>query len=88
VILTFHTPTFSSIVIQHPEPRPSTMKRILSLAALALSSLILVNCASEPVHVHHYHTRTVTKPSKSASVGGGSSPEAFQAVTPPSSYSQ
>lgn len=63
------------------------MKRTLSLAALALSAVMLVNCASEPVHVHHYHTRTV-KPTKSASVGGSSSPEGFQAVSPPSSYSQ
>ena len=66
------------------------MKRILCLSALALASVMLVNCASEPVHVHHYHTRTVTssKPSKSASVGGGNTAESFKAVTPPSSYSQ
>ena len=28
------------------------MNRILSLAALAVSAAMLVNCASEPVHVH------------------------------------
>jgi hypothetical protein len=41
-------------------------------------------------HVHHYSTSTPST-SKSASVGGssaGSSAEGFQAVTPPSSYSQ
>jgi hypothetical protein len=61
------------------------MKRILSFSALAFSAVMLMSCASEPVHVHHYHS---TRTTKSASVGGGSSPEAFKAVTPPSSYSQ
>lgn len=68
------------------------MKRIFTLALLAGSSLSLVNCASEPpprpVHVHHYHNTTTTTRTKSASVGGYKSPESFQAVTPPSSYSQ
>lgn len=64
------------------------MKRILTLASLAVTALALSNCASEPVHVHHYHTTTRTTYTKSASVGGGSSPESFKAVTPPSSYSQ
>lgn len=61
------------------------MKRVLSFIALAVSAVMLANCASEPVHVHHYHT---TRTVKSASVSGGSSPEGFTAVTPPSSYSQ
>lgn len=80
-------------------PEFSTMKRILTLSALAVSALSLANCASEPAPVVHHHyyrtTRYVSTPStsvsypKSAGVSGGySSPEAFQAVTPPSSYSQ
>ena len=71
------------------------MKRHLALAAIALMTISLANCARRrpPETVHHYHNtttvRTVTPSySKSASVGGGSSPEAFKAVTPPSSYSQ
>ena len=66
------------------------MKRLASLATLALCAAALANCASEPpppVHVHHYHTNTRTT-TKSASVGGHKTPESFQAVTPPSSYSQ
>lgn len=65
------------------------MKRLASLATLALCAAALANCASDPpppVHVHHYHS-TPTR-TKSASVGGYKSPESFQAVTPPSSYSQ
>lgn len=62
------------------------MKRVLTCIALSISAIMLANCASEPVHVHHYHTTTRTV--KSASVGGSSSPEGFTAVTPPSSYSQ
>jgi hypothetical protein len=77
----------------------SAMKRILTSSALALSALALANCASEPPVVHHHYYRTdtryvsTTKPSasvshpKSAGVTS-SSPEAFQAVTPPGSYSQ
>ena len=77
------------------------MKRVLTLAILGVSALSLVNCASEPVHVHHYHTNTryVSTPTyrytKPAGVSGGYSsgssytaPESFSAVTPPSSYSQ
>lgn len=67
------------------------MKRILSLAFLAACAATLSNCRSPqppppPVVVHHYHetTRTV----KSGAVSGSSSPEGFQAVTPPSSYSR
>jgi hypothetical protein len=63
------------------------MKRIASLIALAVSAIFLVNCASEPVHVHHYHG-TAKRTTKSASVHSSSSPEGFSAVTPPSSYSQ
>lgn len=70
------------------------MKRVLTFFALAMSALSLANCASEPpvVHHHYYRTTNYVKPAsvssyKSASVGGGS-PEAFEAVTPPSSYSR
>jgi PBP1b-binding outer membrane lipoprotein LpoB len=64
------------------------MKRILSLVALATSAMMLMNCASEPVHVHHYHP-TTKRTTKSASVSSHSNtPEGFQAVSPPSSYSQ
>jgi hypothetical protein len=63
------------------------MKRIASLIALAASAIFLANCASEPVHVHHYHN-TSTRTTKSASVSTRNSPENFSAVTPPSSYSQ
>jgi hypothetical protein len=67
------------------------MKRFLPLAALAFCAAFLVSCAKPPVHVHHYHstTKRTTSTSKSASVGGGgNTPEGFQAVTPPSSYSR
>ena len=75
------------------------MKRILTFGALAASVLPLANCASkqpEVVHVNHYYrtTRYVDKPAavstyypKSAGVGYNS-PEGFEAVTPPSSYSR
>jgi hypothetical protein len=66
------------------------MKRLATLVTLALGAAALSNCASEPpppVHVHHYHTKTRTA-TKSASVGGYKSPESFEAVTPPSSYSR
>lgn len=71
------------------------MKRILTFSALAATALSLANCASsEPEVVHHYyHTNTryvkpasVSTYSKSATVGN--SPEAFEAVTPPASYSR
>ena len=65
------------------------MKRIFSLTALATFAAMLASCAGrETVVVHHYPTTTKTRTVKSASVGGGSSPEGFTAVTPPSSYSQ
>jgi hypothetical protein len=70
------------------------MKRLLTLAFATATTFTLMSCASEPVVEHHYHYRstprtTTTKTTKSASVSGSSSsPEAFQAVTPPSSYSQ
>ena len=45
----------------------------------------------EEVHYHHYrNTSSNTSSNKSSSVSGGYSsnaPESFQAVTPPSSYS-
>jgi|JPYU01.1.fsa_nt_gi hypothetical protein len=67
------------------------MKRLATLATLALCGAALSNCASEPpppVHVHHYHTKTRTTTTKSASVGGYKAPESFEAVTPPASYSR
>ncbi len=73
------------------------MKRLLTFSALAMSALTLANCASEPppVHHHYYRSTTYVKPYKPASVStyksanvGGGSPEGFEAVTPPSSYSQ
>ncbi len=63
------------------------MKRIASLVALAVSAIFLANCASDPVHVHHYHG-TAKRTTKSASVSGSNSPEGFSAVTPPASYSR
>lgn len=63
------------------------MKRILSLGSLAMCAVMLANCKTpEPVVVHHYHTPTRT--TKSASVSKANTPEGFQAVTPPSSYSR
>lgn len=74
------------------------MKRILTFSALALSALSLANCASEPPAVHHHYYRTTNttryvKPAASVSTykpAGVStnSPEGFEAVTPPSSYSR
>jgi hypothetical protein len=75
------------------------MKRHLCFAALALCTFTLANCASEPpvIHEHHYYHTTTTRYTKpSASVSGyskpagvsSSSPEGFEAVTPPSSYSR
>lgn len=72
------------------------MKSILKLAALAAVSASLMSCASDPppaVHNHYYPTRVVrpTTTSKPASVSSGGyskTPEGFQAVTPPHSYSQ
>jgi len=73
------------------------MKHILTFSALAATALSLANCASsEPEVVHHYYhtnTRYVTKPSASVSTYSksanvGNSPEAFEAVTPPASYSR
>ncbi len=64
------------------------MKRILSLATLAACAVTLANCRTpEPVVVHHYHN-TPTRTVKPASVSKADTPEGFQAVTPPSSYSQ
>jgi hypothetical protein len=75
------------------------MNRILPLAALALSMFSLANCTKpEPVverHYYHTNTRYVARPStttvttysKPAGVSSNS-PEAFQAVTPPASYSR
>lgn len=76
------------------------MKRILTFSALAVSALSLANCASEPPAVHHHYYRTTTtnttryvKPAasvstyKSAGVTSNS-PEGFEAVTPPASYSR
>lgn len=88
-----------AVLTTEPELPPTAMKRHLTTVTLALSTLALANCASEPPVVHHHYYRTntryvsTTKPSasvsypKSAGVTG-SAPEAFQAVTPPSSYSQ
>jgi len=69
------------------------MKRLLTLAAAIAFTFTLMSCASDPPvveHHHHYRSapRTTTTTTKSASVSGSSSPEAFQAVSPPSSYSQ
>ena len=73
------------------------MKRILPITAIAVALLSLANCTQpEPVvERHYYHTNTryvkpaapVSTHSKSAGVTG-SSPEAFEAVTPPASYSR
>jgi hypothetical protein len=72
------------------------MKRILTFAALAACALSLTHCTHpQPVverHYYHETTRyvkpsTVTTYSKSAGVNSNS-PEAFQAVTPPASYSR
>lgn len=72
------------------------MKSILNLVAIAAVCATLMSCASDPpppVHNHYYPTRvvrpTTTTYSKPASVSGSykSSPEGFQAVTPPHSYS-
>jgi hypothetical protein len=74
------------------------MKRILSFAAVALTILSLANCTQpQPVVERHYYHETtryvkptsVTTYSKPAGVSGGyNSPEGFQAVTPPASYSR
>ncbi|WP_038162254.1 hypothetical protein [Verrucomicrobium sp. BvORR106] len=72
------------------------MKSILKLTILAAVSASLMSCASDPppeVHNHYYPTRTVrptTTYTKSASVSTGGyskTPENFEAVTPPHSYS-
>jgi hypothetical protein len=77
------------------------MKRLLSLSVLGVCALSLANCTKpqpQVVEHHYYHTNTTryvsTRPaptvstySKPASVSG-SSPETFQAVTPPASYSR
>lgn len=77
------------------------MKRILTFSAFVVSALSLASCRSpqppppQVVEYHHYHTNTryVNKPTsvsdypKSAGVSS-SSPEGFQAVTPPSTYSR
>jgi hypothetical protein len=74
------------------------MKSILPLAALALTTLSLANCTKpQPVVERHYYhqttryvrpsTTTVTTYSKPASVNSNT-PEGFQAVTPPASYSR
>jgi hypothetical protein len=74
------------------------MKRILPLAALAVTTLSLANCTKpQPVVERHYYhettryvkprTTSVTTYSKPAGVSSNS-PEAFQAVTPPASYSR
>lgn len=64
------------------------MKRIVTLAVLASSLVAMVSCGSppppRPVHVHHYHTPRV----KSATTSYSRTPEGFQAVTPPASYSR
>lgn len=72
------------------------MKSILKLSILAAVSASLMSCASDPppeVHNHYYPTRTVrpTTYTKSASVSSGGynkTPENFEAVSPPHSYSQ
>jgi len=70
------------------------MKRLLTFAAAAVISTAFVSCGSDPapeVHNHYYtpakpKTRVVT--TKSASVNSYSrSPENFEAVSPPHSYS-
>jgi hypothetical protein len=72
------------------------MKRIFPITAFAVSVLSLTNCTKpQPVvERHYYHTNTrYVKPSasvstyKPAGVRSGS-PEAFEAVTPPASYSR
>jgi hypothetical protein len=74
------------------------MKRILPLAALALTIFSLANCTKpQPVVERHYYHETtryvkptsVTTHSKPAGVSSSyNSPEAFPAVTPPASYSR
>ena len=77
------------------------MKRLLSLTLLAVTALSLMSCQRRPPQVvehHYYHTNTrtryvPTKPSTSVSTYkpasvSGSSPEGFEAVTPPASYSR
>ncbi len=73
------------------------MKRNLTLAILAIIGAgTLVSCSEPPPprHIHHYSTRTYYRSNsygKPASVGGTSvdynTPEGFQAVSPPASYS-
>ncbi len=75
------------------------MKRLLTYSMLTACALSLANCASEPpvIHEHHYYHTTEYVPRKSSSASVptyksagviNNSPEGFQAVTPPSSYSQ
>jgi hypothetical protein len=72
------------------------MKRVLVFAAVAMSALGLVNCESPPQEIHHHYHNTTryTPPSKPYTgpsykpASTGNTPETFQAVTPPSSYSR
>jgi hypothetical protein len=73
------------------------MKRHMFFAVVAVSSsFALSQCASEPEVHHHYHNTTrVTTVKPAASVSTyksagvrSNSPEAFEAVTPPSSFSR
>lgn len=78
------------------------MKRHLTLAVLSFAAASMIGCAGPPpprvVEHHYYRTnyyRERETPTyryiKPAGVSGGSyssSPEGFQAVSPPSSYSQ
>jgi hypothetical protein len=73
------------------------MKRILPITAFAVCLFSLANCTKpQPVvERHYYHTNTrYVKPSASVSTYSkpagvrSNSPEAFEAVTPPASFSR
>ena len=72
------------------------MKRILPIIAFAVSMLSLANCTQpQPVvERHYYHSNTrYVKPAASVSTYkaagvSSNSPEAFEAVKPPASYSR
>lgn len=66
------------------------MKRSATVAILASTLAALVSCESPPpppVHVHHYRTTTPRTVKKTVSVDRSNTPEGFQAVKPPASYS-